>query len=94
MKNTKLFVLIAFAFLLGCSHFGEKNSQALVTPKEIYVDSKLLEPCWPLPELTQAADVEALAVNYVNVIQLYGECAIKQDASIAAIKQLSNKKDQ
>lgn len=90
MKNTKLFILTIVALLSGCSSFGEKNSQSLVTPKEIYVDSKLLEPCWPLPELTQA-DVEALAINYVNVIQLYGECAQKQDASIQVIKQFANK---
>lgn len=93
MKNYKLFILVMIALLSGCSTFGEKNSQSIVTPKEIYVDSKLLEPCWPLPELVQPVDLDSLASNYVNTIQLYGECAIKQDASIEAIKRLSNKQD-
>lgn len=91
MKNTKLFILTIVALLSGCSHFGDKNSQSLVTPKEIYVDSKLLEPCWPLPELLQPVDQDSLASNYINTIQLYGECAMKQDASIAAIKKFANK---
>lgn len=94
MKNYKLFILIIAGVLSGCSTFGEKNSQALVTPKEIYVDSKLLEPCWSLPELVKPVDLESLAINYTTIIQMYGECAIKQDASIAAIKKLSNKQEQ
>lgn len=79
------------ALLCGCSTFAEKNSQAIITPKEIYVDSKLLEPCQVLPELVQPVNLDSLASNYINTIQLYGECAIKQDASIAAIKQFANK---
>lgn len=93
MKNYKLFILAIFTMLVGCSTFGDKNSQAIVTPKEIYVDSKLLEPCWPLPELVKPVDLESLAINYTTIIGLYGECAAKQDASIAAIKSLANKKE-
>lgn len=91
MKNTILFTILCLPLLIGCSGFNKKeNSMAVVTPETIFVDSRLLQPCQPLPQIPKAADFDLIAQHYVSTIGLYGECSLKQDASVEAIKQFSN----
>lgn len=91
MKNTILSICILLPLLIGCSGFAKKeNSMAVVTPETIFVDSRLLQPCQPLPKIPQQADFDSIAQHYVSTIGLYGECSLKQDASISAINKFSN----
>ena len=95
MKNTILFGILCLAILTGCSSFGKnQNSGVLVTPDNIVVDSRLQQPCDPLPNIPTTGNFDDIATHYINTIGMYGDCAIKQDASIKAIKKFSNQKEQ
>lgn len=95
MKNTILFTILCLPLLIGCSGFSKKeNSLVVTTPDMIFVDSRLLQPCQPLPKIPQAADFDSIAQHYVNTIGLYGECSLKQDASIKTINKFSNQEQQ
>lgn len=95
MKNTILFGILCLPLLIGCSSFGKnQNSTALVTPETIIVDSSLQQPCEPLPNIPTTGTFDDIATHYTNTIGMYGECSLKQDASIKAIKKFSNQKEQ
>lgn len=89
MKKLVLSIVVAMALLTGCSVFQTKNPPTITA--KITVAPELLIGC---PKLEQFSMVEPtyddIASSYLTTISLYGQCALKQDASIKAIKQLAN----
>lgn len=94
MKKYILSICLLLPMLIGCSGFHKnENSLVLTTPDTIIVDSRLLQPCQPLQPLPPQSNLDDVASSYITTIHLYGECSLKQDASIQALKQFSNQKD-
>ena len=89
MKKPLLIALICLPFLTGCVVFDKFQKQEIpvVGASKIIIDENLLRPCDKIPNL-EAEDYEALASHYLNLIGMYGVCAIKQDNSIRAMKTL------
>jgi hypothetical protein len=89
-------LVITFGLLLtllnGCGIFNKKIQEIpppIVTNNRVVVDPKLLQACEPLPALV-GNTYEQVADHYLTVINLYGQCALKQLDSIDVIRKLSN----
>jgi hypothetical protein len=89
-------LVITFGLLLtllnGCGIFNKKIQEIpppIVTNNRVVVDPKLLQTCEPLPALV-GNTYEQVADHYLTVINLYGQCALKQLDSIDVIRKLSN----
>jgi hypothetical protein len=89
MKNV-LIVLSALA-ISGCGSFNKLPQSPPTAAKQtkVVVEPQLLLPCERLPNLV-ANTYEQVAEHYLTVINLYGQCALKQLESIEAIRKLSN----
>ncbi len=89
MKKPLLIALICVPFLTGCVIFDkiQKPETPSVGATKIIIDENLLRPCDKVP-LLEAKDYEGLASHYLNLIGMYGVCAIKQNNSIRAMKTL------
>ena len=93
MKIRILFSFCLFAMLTGCGVFSKKSIETPViaaTQKRVVVDPQLLVGCELLPQLPQNPTYEHIAQHYIQVIGLYGQCALKQSASIETIRKLAN----
>ena len=93
MKTKILFGLCLLAMLAGCGVFSKKSVETPVisaTQKRVVVEPQLLVGCELLPQLPQNPTYEHIAQHYIQVIGLYGQCALKQAAGIEAIRKLSN----
>jgi hypothetical protein len=92
MKINIIFSLCLLAMLTGCGVFSKKQSLPVIsaTTNRVAVEPQLLLPCLTLPDLPQNPTYEHIAQHYLQVIGLYGECALKQSASIDAIRKLAN----
>lgn len=89
MKKLVLSIVIALTMLTGCVVFPKKNPPTITA--KIAVAPELLLGCAKLQPLSmQEPQYEDIAQGYLTVISQYGQCALKQEASIAAIKQLAN----
>lgn len=89
MKKLVLIIAIALTVLNGCA-FLEKKNPPTITAK-VTVAPELLISCPNLPQITATEpQYEDIASGYLTVISLYGQCALKQEAGIKAIKQLGN----
>jgi hypothetical protein len=86
MKNV-LIVLSALA-ISGCGSF-KKLPPPAAKETRVVVEPQLLLPCERLPNLV-ANTYEQVAEHYLTVINLYGQCALKQLESTEAIRKLSN----
>jgi hypothetical protein len=93
MKIRILFSFCLFAMLTGCGIFSKKSIETPViaaTQKRVIIEPQLLVGCELLPALPQNPTYEHVAQHYIQVIGLYGQCALKQSASIEAIRKLAN----
>jgi hypothetical protein len=88
----KKLVLIPLILLAGCAWF-KKSAPELppipATESRVVVDPKSLQACEPLPKFLGRDYVE-LADHYLTIINLYGQCSLKQLESITIIRKLSN----
>lgn len=84
-----LFTLMLILTLSGCALFERKPEILVPTqPDRVHIDSKLLESCEPLSKIAQDSD---LSMEMVLLVKKYGDCALKQEGSIRAIKILTNR---
>lgn len=90
MKKLILMAVICLPLLNACAIF-EKNQTPPPIAGKVQVDPKVLQPCATLQPL-YSATYEDIASNYLQTIQLYGECAIRQDTSITTIRKLTETK--
>lgn len=93
MKTYKIFSFCFIAALTGCGVFVKKSAEIPViaaTQKRVVVEPQLLVDCALLPTLQPNPTYNHIAEHYITVIGLYGECALKQAASIETIRKLSN----
>ena len=93
MKTYKIFAYCLVAALTGCGIFSKKSIETPViaaTQKRVVVEPQLLIGCELLPTIPQNSTYDTMAQHYVQVIGLYGQCALKQAASIEVIRKLSN----
>lgn len=92
MKTKIIFSLGLLAMITGCGIFSKKQPLPAIpaTTQRVVVEPQLLTPCLVLPNLPQNPTYEHIAQHYLQVIGLYGECALKQSASIDAIRKLAN----
>ena len=75
--------------LSGCG-FLQTKSTPTITAK-ITISPEILKSCPKLEQIvTPDPQYEDIAAGYLTAISLYGQCALKQEASIRAIKQLAN----
>ena len=86
MKN--ILIILSVLALSGCGSFNKLPPPAAKQTK-VVVEPQLLLPCERLPNL-MANTYEQVAEHYLTVINLYGQCALKQLESIEAIRKLSN----
>jgi hypothetical protein len=86
MKN--ILIILSVLALSGCGSFSKLPPPAAKETK-VVVEPQLLLPCQRLPNLV-ANTYEQVAEHYLTVINLYGQCALKQIESIEAIRKLSN----
>jgi len=92
MKKLVITASLLLLLLNGCGIFVKKIPEIpppATTGNRIVVDPKLLQACEPLPPLV-GVTYEQVADHYLTVINLYGQCALKQLDSIATIRKLSN----
>jgi hypothetical protein len=93
MKITVIFSFFLLAMLTGCGIFSKKSTQIPViaaTEKRVVVEPQLLINCELLPLLPQNPTYDHIAQHYITIIGLYGQCALKQAASIETIRKLAN----
>jgi hypothetical protein len=93
MKTRILFSFCLLAMLTGCGIFSKKSVETpaiAATQKRVVVEPELLIGCELLPLLPQNPTYNDIAQHYIQIIGLYGTCALKQAASIEAIRKLSN----
>lgn len=93
MKNALLSLVILLPLLTGCLASTKKLPEVpvLVSEEIIVLDQELLEGCKELPKVEKGAGInEILLEHYPGTIEMYGECANRQDASIKALKRLAN----
>jgi hypothetical protein len=94
MKKHILISFFLLSLLNGCGIFSKKSVEQAPIPaattQRVVVDPKSLQPCQPLPPIQTPATYETIAQHYITIIALYGDCALKQAASIEAIRKLSN----
>jgi hypothetical protein len=94
MKKHILISFFLLSLLNGCGIFSKKSPEQppipVATTQRVVVDPKSLQPCQPLPPIQTPATYETIAQHYITIIALYGDCALKQAASIEAIRKLSN----
>ena len=96
MHIMKLFLgLILVSSLSGCALFKTKAEPAIVTPEQVEVDPRALQPCKPLVQLdTTKEDLFiALLDNTAANTAVYLDCVKKQNNSIELLKKFSNKKE-
>jgi hypothetical protein len=92
MKKLVISAGLLLLLLNGCGIFVKKIPEIpppATTGNKVVVDPKLLQACEPLPTLV-ANTYEQVADHYLTVINLYGQCALKQLDSIKTIRKLSN----
>jgi hypothetical protein len=92
MKKLIISAGLLLILLNGCGIFQKKIQEVpppATTGNRIVVDPKLLQICELLPALT-GNTYEQIADHYLTVINLYGQCALKQMDSIVIIRKLSN----
>jgi hypothetical protein len=93
MKTRIIFGFCFFTMLTGCGIFSKKSVETPViaaTQKRIVVEPQLLIACELLPLLSKNSTYDDIAQHYIQIIELYGTCALKQAASIEAIRKLAN----
>jgi len=93
MKINKIFSFCFVLSLTGCGIFSKKSTQVPViaaTEKRVVVEPQLLTNCELLPQLPKNPTYDHIAQHYIQIIGLYGECALKQAASIETIRKLAN----
>lgn len=89
MKKLILSFAICLSFLTGCGFLERKNPPT--TNEKVTVAAELLIGCPKLEKLSMPdPQYEDVAVAYITTISLYGQCALKQEAGIKAIKKLAN----
>jgi len=89
MKKLVLSIAVAMSLLTGCSVFQTKNPPTITA--KITVAPELLIGCPKLEQLSMPEPTyDDIATNYLTTISLYGQCSLKQHASIQAIKKLAN----
>lgn len=91
MKKLVFTSIIALVGLAGCGFLSQNKTPEpppAATTIRVAVDATLLVPCKPIPPLGTS-----IPEHYLELIGLYGACRLQQDASLRAIKQLSNIKD-
>ena len=82
----RVLIILLFSLLVGCS-----STPIVPINSTVNIDSSMLEPCPLLPEDVVVNSFEDIQTAYANNLKLYGQCAIKQIASIKLLKQFSNK---
>jgi hypothetical protein len=93
MKINKIFGFCLVLALTGCGVFVKKSIETPViaaTQKRVVVEPQLLTNCELLPQLPKNPTYDHIAQHYIQIIGLYGECALKQSASIEIIRKLAN----
>jgi hypothetical protein len=93
MKTQILFSFCLLAMLAGCGIFSKKSVETpaiAATQKRVVVEPELLIGCELLPLLPQNSTYDDIAQHYIQIIRLYGTCALKQAVGIEAIRKLSN----
>ena len=89
MKKLVLSIAVALTMLNGCAFF-QKEKPPTITAK-VTVAPELLIGCPKLEQIgATEPQYEDIASSYLTTISLYGQCALKQEASIKAIKKLAN----
>lgn len=89
MKKLVLSIAVALSLLSGCALFETKNLPTITA--KIMVTPELLTKCPKLEQLGMPEPTyDDIATSYLTTISLYGQCALKQEAGIEAIKQLAN----
>lgn len=92
MKYTLIFISL---LLSACATTSVDKPISVVTPTSIPIDSKFFEECSLLEVLPPSVTADDIAkIHFIKVIELYGDCANKQQASIELIKRLGNIKAQ
>lgn len=90
-----LLILILALSLQGCEIF-KKKPDAIVPPaiQVVHIDPRALERCAPLVTLdtSQEATEYTLLDSIFKNIEIYKDCANKQDVSIELLKKFSNRK--
>ena len=94
MKKLVLTSIFLLPLLTGCAFldFFQKKDPVvdLPPPKPVFVDREVLQPCDKLPGLELGTSQEELNFYTFTLLEKYGICANKQDASIKTIKKLGN----
>jgi hypothetical protein len=93
MKTQTILSFCLVAALTGCGIFSKKSVETpaiAATQKHIVIEPQLLIGCELLPQLPQNPTYEHIAQHYITIIGLYGQCALKQTASIETIRKLAN----
>jgi len=89
MKKLVLSITIALTMLNGCAFLETKNPPTITA--KITVAPELLIGCPKLEQINAPEpQYEDIATGYLTAISLYGQCALKQEASIKALKQFGN----
>jgi len=89
MKKLVLSIAVALSLLSGCALFETKNPPTITA--KITITPELLTGCSKLEQLSMPEpQYEDIASSYLTTISMYGQCALKQEASIKTIKQLAN----
>lgn len=82
-----LLAVILSSLIVGCSS-PPKVPDAIAPPaaQKVDIDPRVLQPCKELLTVSQ----DSLIENTIKNIEIYADCARKQDASIKLLKQFSN----
>ena len=92
MKKLLITASLLLLLLNGCGIFKKnflETPPPVATNNKVVVDPKLLQACEQLPPLV-GVTYEQVANHYLTVINLYGQCVLKQLDSIQTIRKLSN----
>ena len=83
LKNLKRLTIAALFLLTGCASFP------VLSPKQTPVapPANAQQPCDEVPDLPPSPDMGDLANYVVNLVALYGECALRHDALIKATEK-------
>ena len=89
-----LIIILSTLVLAGCLHIPVKPD-VTITPKVVPLDPQVLKPCLPLNTLPPMSNPEeyeiVLMTNIISNIEIYRDCASKQDVSIQLLRKFSNK---
>jgi hypothetical protein len=88
-------ILILALSIQGCESFSKKPDAILPPATQVvHIDPRALERCKPLVTLDSQEDMTeySLLDSIFKNIEIYKDCANKQDVSIELLKKFSNHK--